>query len=143
MSKKKEILSFLIPSVVILTLYLINSKYTTYNINYSRFIELFITALSILVGFLLTAFTLLYSISNNKIDFIKNSGAMHTVIRPLKKAIIYGIASIIISLLVFLLEDIQVIGSISIFVYIAIWADLFALSLCLFSIHTFLNIMTD
>ncbi len=64
-----------------------------------------ITVYSILLGFLFTITTLLHTISNEKIEFIKKSGGINSIYYSLKASIYYSFFAVFIAIFYLLLES--------------------------------------
>ncbi|NRT10736.1 hypothetical protein HNQ00_000333 [Flavobacterium sp. 14A] len=105
MTKSENILNIILSMLVTFIIYYVSIHYC-HKLNYSKFLELFITTFSIIIGFLLTISTLLHSIRNEKMEFIRKSGGMKSLNSSLKKSIYSGFIAVIFSIFTFLFEDI-------------------------------------
>ena len=140
MTRLEKIYNFFISVLITFIIYVVSDNYCK-NLNYQKFLELFITVFSIVVGFLLTISTLLHSLRNEKIDFIRRSGGMKMLNNSLKYSIYSCFFAIIISVLAFLFEEIIVIYPE--IIYIVICIDILSFLISLNFTKTFLNIMSD
>jgi len=75
------------------------------NLNLNKFLELSITVFSILLGFLFTVTTILHSVKNDRMEFIKKSGGMASVNSSLRYVINYSLIVIFSTIFYFLLEE--------------------------------------
>lgn len=104
MKREEKLLSVIISIVFILGIIAISSIYK-FDINYHKASELFINAFSIIVGFLLTVGTLLHTISNDKINFIRKSGKEDILYLELREAIYFGLIAVISSIVYSLFDE--------------------------------------
>lgn len=139
MTKFEKIFSLITSSLVTYLIYYISETYCV-SVNYQKFLELFITTFSIIIGFLLTISTLLHSIRNEKIDFISKSGGMKSLNTSLKESIYSGFIAIIFSVFSFLFEEI--IKCHQIIIYLVIWLNILSFIICFNFMKTFLKIMS-
>ena len=139
MTRGEKIYNFFISILITFIMYLLSDNYCK-TLNYQKFLELFITTFSIIVGFLLTISTLLHSLRNEKIDFIRRSGGMKSLNDSLKYSIYFCFIAIIISILTFLFED--AFKSYPIIIFGVIWINILSFLISLNFMKTFLNIMS-
>jgi hypothetical protein len=139
MTKSEKLFSLIISLLITYLVYFVSNNYCV-KINYQKFFELFITAFSIIIGFLLTISTLLQSISNPNIEFIRKSDGIKSLNNSLKESIYSGFAAVIFLIFTFLFEDL--ILCYHQFIYIGICLCILAFIVCFNFLKTFLKIMS-
>lgn len=140
MTKSEKLISLIISLLITYLVYYVSNHYCV-KINYQKFFELFITTFSIIIGFLLTISTLLQSISNPNIEFIRKSDGTKSLNNSLKESIYSGFIAVIFSIFTFLFEDL--IKCHSLFIYIGIFLNILAFIICFNFLKTFLKIMSS
>lgn len=103
MVKKLNIIPILISAILSVGIYFLSSKLGVVP-DFEKFLEIFITAFSILIGFLFTTATILNSYRNEKLDFIRKSGGMKSMYLSLRKSIYSGFLAIFFSIVYFLFQ---------------------------------------
>ena len=101
---RQNIVPFLLSVSITVGIYFVSIKFCA-TPNFEKFFELFITAFSILVGFLFTIATILNNYRTEKLDFIIKSGGMTTFYSSLKKSIYSSFIAILLSMVYFLFKD--------------------------------------
>lgn len=139
MTKSEKLFSLIISLLITYSVYYVSNHYCV-KINHQKFFELFITTFSIIMGFLLTISTLLQSISNQKIEFIRKSDGINSLNNSLKESIYSGFIAVIFSIFTFLFEEL--IKCYPLFIYIGIWLNILAFIVCFNFLKTFLKIMS-
>lgn len=139
MTKSEKLFSLIISLLITYLVYYVSHHYCV-KINYQKFFELFITTFSIIIGFLLTISTLLQSISNSNIEFIRKSDGIKSLNNSLKESIYSGFIAVIFSIFTFLFEDL--IKCYPQFIYIGICLNILAFIICFNFLKTFLKIMS-
>ena len=139
MTKNEKIFSFIISILITYLVHYVSSHYCI-KINYQKFFELFITTFSIIIGFLLTISTLLHSISNPNIEFIRKSGGTSSLNNSLKESIYSGFIAVIFSIFTFLFEELII--CYTQIIYVGIFLNVLAFIVCLNFLKTFLKIMS-
>ena len=140
MTKSEKLFSLIISLLITYLVHYVSFRYCV-KINYQKFLELFITTFSIIIGFLLTISTLLQSISNENIEFIRKSDGMKSLNNSLKESIYSGFIAVIFSIFTFLFEDL--IKCYPFYIYIGIWLNILAFIVCFNFLKTFLKIMSS
>lgn len=139
MTKNEKLFSLIISFIITYLVYYLSNRYCL-KINYEKFLELFVTTFSIIIGFLLTISTLLHSISNQKIEFIRKSDGIQSLNNSLKESIYSGFTAIIFSIFTFLSEEF--IKCCPLLIYVGIWLNILAFVVCFNFLKTFLKIMS-
>lgn len=101
--KLNKILPIIFPVISTLVIFYF-CKNCCYKVNLNKFLELSITVFSILLGFLFTVTTILHSVKNEKMEFIKKSGGMDDLNSTLKTSIYFSFAVVFLTMLYFLIE---------------------------------------
>jgi hypothetical protein len=139
MTKSEKLFSLIISLLITYLVYYVSNHYCV-KINSQKFFELFITTFSIIIGFLLTISTLLQSISNPNIEFIRKSDGINSLNNSLKESIYSGFIAVIFSIFTFLFEEL--IKCYPQFIYIGIFLNILAFIICFNFLKTFLKIMS-
>lgn len=136
--KLKKILPMIIPALATAVIFYF-CKRCCIVVNLNKFLELSITVFSILLGFLFTITTIIHSVKNEKMEFIKKSGGMDDLNNILKTSIYFSFVVVFLTMLYFLIEEFfskfEVIKYILLFVHIA------AASYCFKFIRVFFKII--
>ncbi len=140
MTRSEKLFSLIISLLMTYIVYYVSNHYCI-EIKYQKFFELFITTFSIIIGFLLTISTLLHSISNQNIEFIRKSDGIKSLNNSLKESIYSGFIAVIFSIFTFLFEELF--NCYPQFIYIGICLNLFAFIVCFNFLKTFLKIMSS
>jgi|GEM_PF-3834326 len=115
------------------------SCYLNIKPNFDKFLEVFITAFSILIGFLFTTATILNSYRNEKLDFIRKSGGMKSMYSSLRKSIYSGFIAIFLSIIYFLFQD--YLADLKFLTYIIIGINILAMIFCIGFTKLFLEVI--
>lgn len=107
--------------------------------DFEKFLEIFITAFSILIGFLFTTATILNSYRNEKLDFIRKSGGMKSMYSSLRKSIYSGFLAIFLSIAYFLFQP--YLQEFTLITYIIIGINILAMIFCVGFTKLFLEIV--
>lgn len=99
-----KILPITIPILITYLIYYLCTN-TCIELKLNKFLELSITVFSILLGFLFTITTILHSVKNDKMEFIKKSGGMEDLNSTLKTSIYFSFFVVFVTMLYFLLVD--------------------------------------
>jgi hypothetical protein len=136
--KLKKIIPMIIPALATAVIFYF-CKRCCIAVNLNKFLELSITVFSILLGFLFTITTIIHSVKNEKMEFIKKSGGMDDLNIILKTSIYFSFVVVFLTMLYFLIEEFfskfEVIKYILLFVHIA------AASYCFKFIRVFFKII--
>jgi hypothetical protein len=139
MTKNEKLFSLIISLIITYLVYYLSNRYC-FKINYQKFLDLFITTFSIIIGFLLTISTLLESINNQKIEFIKKSEGIKSLNNSLKESIYLGFIAVVFSIFTFLFEEL--IKCYPLLIYVGICLNILAFIVCFNFLKTFLKIMS-
>lgn len=139
MTKNEKLFSLIISLIITYLVYYLSNRFC-FEVKYEKFLELFVTTFSIIIGFLLTISTLLHSISNQKIEFIRKSDGINSLNNSLKVSIYSGFIAIISSIFTFLFEEL--IKCYPLLIYVGIWLNILAFIVCFNFLKTFLKIMS-
>jgi len=140
MIRRLNIIPIVISGLFTYGVYLLSSKFCI-RPDFEKFLELFITAFSILIGFLFTIATILNSFNNDKLSFIRKSGGMKSMYRSLRKSIYSAFLAIFLSIIYFLLNS--YIEDYEIIIYFIIWTNVLAMVFCLNFTKLFLDIIAS
>lgn len=100
----KKILPLLPSAVITFGVYYF-CKNSCVTVNLSKFLEMSITVFSILLGFLFTITTILHSVKNEKMEFIRKSGGMDSLNLTLKTSIYFSFVVVFLTMFYFLIEE--------------------------------------
>ncbi|OXB03460.1 hypothetical protein B0A75_00525 [Flavobacterium oncorhynchi] len=139
MTKFEKIFYIILSLLVTYAIYYLSNHYCQ-QLNYQKFFELFITTFSIIIGFLLTISTLLHSIRNEKIEFIRKSGGMKSLNSSLRNSIYLSFIAILFSIFSFLFEDFF--NANQILIYPIIFLNILSFLISLNFMKIFLKIMS-
>jgi len=136
----KKIKSIAFP-IIITSLIVIAERCFFLCLDYLKFFEQFVRALSVLIGFLLTSAAIINSITNEKTEFIrKSANGFKNLNKDLKDAVYFSLIAIFstITYILFL----KVVPVEYIFLnYILVFINLMACFFCVFYLKTFLKIV--
>lgn len=107
--------------------------------DFEKFLEIFINAFSILIGFLLTTATILNSYRSQKLDFIRKSGGMKSMYTSLRKSIYSGFSAIFFSIIYFLFQP--YLQEFVLIIYLIIGFNILAMIFCISFTKLFLEII--
>lgn len=138
MIKQLNIIPILISAILTAGIYLLSNKLCIVP-DFEKFFEIFITAFSILIGFLLTTATILNSYRNEKLDFIRKSGGMTSMYSSLSKSIYSGFLAIFLSIIYFLFQ--QYLNKFVFITYLIISFNILAMIFCVRFTKLFLGII--
>lgn len=139
MTKNQKLIAS-VTSLICVIVFISYSCFRDIDFNYHKFSELAINAFSILTGFLLTITTLLHTISNPKIDFIRKSNGDGELMKQLRESIYLAFAAIIVTVFFSLFEDSNI--SMEYTGPIVMFVNLIAFFNCFYFMKLFLKIMT-
>lgn len=140
MTKKEKLFSLIISLLITYIVYYVSDQYCI-KVKYQKFFELFVTTFSIIIGFLLTISTLLHSISNPNMEFIRKSDGIKSLNDSLKESIYSGFIAVFFSIFTILFEEL--IECYPKFIYIGICLNILAFLFCFNFLKSFLRIMSS
>lgn len=140
MFSRQNIVSLLLAVIITAGIYYVSNGLCL-KPNFEKFLEIFITAFSILIGFLFTTATILNSYRNEKLDFIRKSGGMKSMYSSLKKSIYSGFIAIFLSIVFFLFKE--NLNEFEWIKYLIIGINILAMIFCLGFTKLFLEIIAD
>ncbi len=114
-------------------------KFFCIALNLNKFLELSITVFSILLGFLFTITTILHSVKNDKMEFIKKSGGIEDLNNTLKSSIYFSFFVVFLTMLYFLIEDLF--SKLDFIKYVLLFIHIAAASYCFKFIRVFFRII--
>ena len=137
MDLRSNIGPLLFSTAITVGIYYLSCNYN-FKPDFERFFEIFITAFSILIGFLFTTATIINTYRNEKLDFIRKSDGMGSMYSSLRKSIYSGFFAIFLSIAYFLFKKYLV--EYEIITYIIVGINILAMSFCLSFAKLFLDI---
>lgn len=138
MIRQLSIIPILVSTVVTIGIYYVSNQFCLVP-DFEKFLEIFITAFSILIGFLFTTATILSSYRNEKLDFIRKSGGMKSMYSSLRKSIYSGFVAIFLSIIFFLFQS--YLEQFVILTYLIIGINILAMIYCVGFTKLFLEIV--